>query len=171
MNMGARMAAAAVLIVAGALQPALAGRAAPAAGGSLRLAQAGPAAPDPGVPAPPRIAAEISHAITEALRRFEAMDEGGVLGHVSEQYRTGALTKPVVRRQLQAIFGVYQTVQARVRIDAVRMVGDQAWVFSTGEVVGRLHWVGAWTQVLAWERELEVARREQGVWRLYGYQQ
>ena len=70
-----------------------------------------------------------------------------------------------------AMFALYDTLTVRVRIDTVRMLGDQAWVYSTGEVNGRLQWVGRWVPVLSWQRELEVARRENGVWRLIGYQQ
>jgi hypothetical protein len=51
------------------------------------------------------------------------------------------------------------------------MVGELAWVYSTGEVSGRLRWVGGSVPVLSWQRELEVARRENGRWRLFGYQQ
>ena len=40
-----------------------------------------------------------------------------------------------------------------------------------GDVVGRLRWVGESIPVLAWERELEVARREDGRLHLFGYQQ
>jgi len=58
-----------------------------------------------------------------------------------------------------------------VKIDDVRLVGDLAWVYSTGDVTGRLRMVGGWVPVLSWQRELEVARRENGRWRLYGYQQ
>jgi hypothetical protein len=49
-------------------------------------------------------------------------------------------------------------------------VGEDAWVYSTGELSGRLRGVGMWMSVLSWKREPEVARREQGVWRLYGNQ-
>ena len=58
-----------------------------------------------------------------------------------------------------------------MRIDDVRMVGEHAWVYSTGEVTGRLRWLGGSVPVLSWQRELEVARRENGRWRLYGDQQ
>jgi hypothetical protein len=50
----------------------------------------------------------------------------------------------------------------------VRMVDGAAWVYSTGEVSGRLRGIGAWTTVLSWEREPEVARRESNTWRLAG---
>jgi hypothetical protein len=66
------------------------------------------------------------------------------------------------------MFALYDTVRARVRLDEVRMVDGAAWVYSTGEVSGRLRGIGAWTTVLSWEREPEVARREQNVWRLAG---
>src|SRR5438105_6884486 len=46
----------------------------------------------PGVPASPQTVAEIQQAMDAAVARFDAMDEAGVLGHVSEQYRTGPLT-------------------------------------------------------------------------------
>jgi hypothetical protein len=93
------------------------------------------------------------------------------MAHISEQYRTGAFTKPLVRSQLGTMFRVYEAMRATVRIDEVRIVGDQAWVYSTGEAAGRLPFVGQWITILWWERELEVARRENGTWRLFGYQQ
>lgn len=126
----------------------------------------------PGIPAPPALVQELQALLGQAVQRFEARDLGGVLGHVSEQYRTGPLTKPAIRGQLATMFQVYEALRARVRIDEVRMVGEQAWVYSTGEVTGRLPFVGQWMTVLAWERELEIARREDGgAWRLFGYQQ
>jgi hypothetical protein len=106
-----------------------------------------------------------------AVERFEARDLTGVLAHISEQYRTGPFTKPALRAQLGTMFRVYDAMRARVRIDEVRLVGDQAWVYSTGEAAGRLPFVGQWITILWWERELEVARRENGSWRLFGYQQ
>jgi acetyl-CoA carboxylase alpha subunit len=68
-------------------------------------------------------------------------------------------------------YGVNDAVRARVRLDEVQMVGEHAWVYSTAEVSGRLRFVGAWVVLLSWQRELEVARREAGAWRLFGYQQ
>ena len=94
-----------------------------------------------------------------------------MLAHVSDRYWTSPLTKPALRAQLTALFQIYEVLQARVGIDEVRLVGEHAWVYSTGEVSGRLPFVGAWMTVYGWEWELEVARRENGVWRLYGYQQ
>jgi hypothetical protein len=125
----------------------------------------------PGSPAPPQVVAEIQQTLAAALSRFEAMDTAGVLAHVSEGYRTGPLTKAGIAEQLRAMFALHDEVRARVRIDAVRMVGDHAWVYSTGEVTGRLRVLGGTLPVLSWERELEVARRENGGWRLFGYQQ
>jgi hypothetical protein len=125
----------------------------------------------PGVPAPASVVAEIRQALDDAIRRVEAMDEPALLAHVSEQYRTGPITKAVLREQLRALFAVHDQLKASVRIDEVRIVGDHAWVYSTGEVTGRLRWVGSSVPVLVWERELEVARREAGRWRLFGYQQ
>jgi hypothetical protein len=130
-----------------------------------------PARATAGVAAPPQTVVELRRALDDAVRRFEARDAAGVLGHVSDRYRTSPMTKRRLRDHLDALFGLYDLVRARVRIDEVRLVGDQAWVWSSGEVVGRLAWVGRWMSVLSWERELEVARREGGRWRLYGYQQ
>jgi hypothetical protein len=129
-----------------------------------------PEAP-PGRPAPQGVVAEIQQSLDAAVARFDAMDGAGVLAHVSEQYRTGPLTKAGLAEQLSAIFAIHDQVRARVRIDEVRLVGEHAWVYSTGDVTGRLRYIGGSIPVVTWERELEVARRENGRWRLYGYQQ
>jgi hypothetical protein len=125
----------------------------------------------PGVPAPAAVIEELRAALGLTVQRFEARDLNGVLTAISEQYRTGPFTKPTVRAQLAAMFQVYDAMRAKVRIDEVRMVGEHAWVYSTGEAAGRLPLLGQWITLFWWERELEVARRENGVWRLYGYQQ
>ena len=130
-----------------------------------------PPAEAPGEPAPAHVVAEIRTALDAAISRFAAMDEAGVLAYVSPQYRTGTLTRAGIAEQLRAVFAIHDQVRARVRIDDVRMVGDAAWVYTTGDVTGRLRWVGGSVPVLSWQRELEVARREPGGWRLYGYQQ
>ena len=130
-----------------------------------------PPAEAPGEPAPARVVAEIQTALAAAVSRFAAMDEAGLLAYVSPQYRTGTLTKAGIAEQLRAVFAIHDQVRARVRIDDVRMVGDVAWVYSTGDVTGRLRLVGGSVPILSWQRELEIARREQGGWRLYGYQQ
>ena len=109
--------------------------------------------------------------MADAVARFEARDAEGVLAHVSEQYWTGPLTKRVVRAQLVTLLQIHQQVRARVQLDEVRLVGEHAWVWTTGDMTGQLALVGQWIRLFVWERELEVARREQGVWRLYGYQQ
>ena len=127
--------------------------------------------PRPGVPAPPAVVEEIRASIAHAVERFQARDLDGVLGHISEAYWTGPFGKRSVRSQLLALYQVNQQVRAQVRLDEVRLVGAHAWVWTTGEVTGQLAVVGQWLGLFAWERELEVARREQGVWRLYGYQQ
>jgi len=124
----------------------------------------------PGDPAPPQVVAEIQQTVDAAVARFQAMDEAGVLAHVSDEYRTGSLTKAGIAEQLRAVFAIHDQVKARVRIDAVRMVGDLAWVYSTGEVTGRLRLIGGSTPVASWTRELEIARHENGRWRLVGYQ-
>jgi hypothetical protein len=125
----------------------------------------------PGTPAPQQLVAELQLTLARAVQRFEARDTEGVIAHISDQYRTGPLTKTGIRAQLVGIFTFYEAVRAQVRIDEVRMVGDQAWVWSTGEALGRLPLVGQWMSLFTWERELEVARREGGAWRLFGYQQ
>ena len=132
-----------------------------------------PSAPQarPRSPAPPQTIAEIREVVEGARARFHAMDEAGLLALVSTQYRTDTLTKAGIADQLRTIFTLHDQVRARVRIDDVRMVGEHAWVYSSGQVTGRLRVVGSWILVASWERELEVARRENGRWSLYGYQQ
>src|SRR5262249_39578100 len=127
--------------------------------------------PRPGTAAPPAVVQEIRAAIAQAVERFEARDLDGVLAHVSEEYWTSPLSKRALRAQLLTILQVHQQVQARVRVDEVRLVGPHAWVWTTGDMTGQLAVIGQGVRLFAWERELEVARREQGVWRLYGYQQ
>ena len=124
----------------------------------------------PGVPAPPRVVIELQEELTHAAGRLQAMDEAGVLSHVSDRYRSDAFTKAAVREQLRLLFSLYDTLRSKVQIDEVRTVGEDAWIYSTGEVSGRLRGVGVWMPVLSWKHEPEVARREQGVWRLYGNQ-
>src|SRR5207248_8943955 len=59
------------------------------------------------VPAAPAVVAEVSGLVETARQRFEARDAGGVLAFVSEQYRSGGLTKSAVRQQLLAMLGLY----------------------------------------------------------------
>lgn len=136
-----------------------------AAPGALR-AQAPPAAAAPA--APVATVGELQQTLAAATGRFQAMDAAGVLTYVSDRYRNGPITKASIRDDLLAMFALYDTVRARVRIDEVRMVDGAAWVYSTGEVSGRLRGLGAWTTVLSWEREPEVARRDGAAWRLEG---
>jgi len=124
----------------------------------------------PGVAAPRSVVAELQDTLGHATERLQARDEAGVLGHVSDRYRSGSLTKPAIREQLHALFGVYDTLRAKVQIDEVRAVGEKAWVYSTGEVSGRVRGLGMWMPIFSWKREPEIARREEGVWRLYGDQ-
>lgn len=161
-------------LLGGLLGNAHPGRLAPVAAGAQG---APPPTPDPGTaarpgaPAPPHVVQEIRAVLAQGVQRFEAKDLEGVLGYVSDRYWTGPLTKPALRAQLLGIFQIYQQVRARVRLDEVRLVGEQAWVFSTGEVSGQLPFLGQWMTLFWWERELEVARRENGAWRAFGYQQ
>ena len=127
-----------------------------------------PAPPLPGTPAPPGVVSELQQALADAIARLHAMDEAGVLRHVSDRYRADFLTKPALRQQLRALLTVYDALRANVRIDVVRMLGADAWVYSTGEVSGRARGLGAWMSILSWDHEPQLARREQGVWRLYG---
>jgi hypothetical protein len=143
----------------------------PAAPGPPVAPTAPAADPRPGTPAPQAVVEEIRATIARAVERFEARDAEGVLAHVSEEYWTGPLGKRAVRTQLLTVLQVHQQVRARVELDEVRLVGAHAWVWTTGEMTGQLAMVGQWVRLFVWERELEVARREQGVWRLYGYQQ
>ena len=91
---------------------------------------------------------ELQQALATATERFQALDSPGVLAFVSEQYRNGPFTKTSLREHLQAMFALYDTVRARVRVDDVRLVDGAAWVYSTGEISGRLRGVGLWTSAL-----------------------
>ena len=122
----------------------------------------------PGTPAPASVLRELQQALATAVERFQALDSVGVLAQVSDQYRNGPLSKRSLREHLVAMFTLYDTMRARIRMDEARLVDGRAWVYSTGEVTGRLRGIGAWTSVLSWEREPEVARREHGTWRLVG---
>jgi hypothetical protein len=124
----------------------------------------------PGAPASPNVALELQVALTVAIERFQAMDRAGVLNNISNQYRTQSLTKPAIAEQLRVMFAVYDRVRAQVHFDEVRTAGEQAWVYSTGEVSGRLRGLGTWMPIYSWKHEPEIARREQGIWRLYGDQ-
>jgi hypothetical protein len=139
--------------------------------GSLAAEAQDPEKALPGAPASRNVVLELQQTLTAAIERFQAMDGPGVLSHISNQYRTDSVTKPAIGEQLRVMFALYDTVRAQVRIDEVRTAGEQAWVYSTGEVSGRLRGLGTWMPVLSWKHEPDVVRREQGVWRLYGDQQ
>lgn len=124
--------------------------------------------PAPGASAPEPVTRELQQTLAAATQRFQALDSPGVLAHVSEQYRNGPFTKPALREHLLAMFTLYDTVRARVRVDEIRLVDGAAWVYSSGEISGRLRGVGVWTSALTWEREPDVARKENGAWRLVG---
>jgi hypothetical protein len=140
----------------------------------VALVSASPAAapaPAPLVatPAPPQVVGELTRAVEAARQRFEARDLAGVLAGVSERYRSGGLTKPALREQLNAMFALYQQLRARVSVERVDLVEGRAWIYTRGEVLGRLPLMG-WVTVLAWQGEPEVAHREGAVWRLVGFQ-
>ena len=92
----------------------------------------------PGAPAPRSTVLELQQALAVATARLHAMDEAGVLSHVSDRYRSSSLTKPAIREQLRAVFTLDDTVRAKVELDDVRTSGRDTWVYSTGEVSGRL---------------------------------
>jgi hypothetical protein len=134
--------------------------------------QAGPGlaeAPAPAGAAPAAVVAELVSSLERARARFEARDLAGVLAWVSDRYRSGGLTKAGVREQLAAMFALYQQLRASVTVERAEMVDDGVRVYTTGEVSGRLPVVG-WVTVLTWQGEPEVARREAGGWRLFGFQ-
>ena len=120
-------------------------------------------------PAPPEVIAELQPLVERARQRFEARDAGGVLANVSEQYRTAGMTKASLREQLLAMFTLYDAMRVRLTIDRVQLVEGAVWVYTSGEVTGRLGFLG-WMRVLAWQNEPEVARRESAGWRLFGFQ-
>ena len=137
------------------------------------LAGPPPAAPAPQpksvTPAPLGLVAELRPLVERARQRFEARDAAGVLANVSEQYRSGGLTKAGLREQLVSMFALYDAMRVRLTIDRVDLVDGAVWVYTSGEVTGRLPLLG-WMRVLAWQGEPEVARREGAVWRLFGFQ-
>ena len=127
------------------------------------------AAPLVARPAPPELIGELQPIVERARQRFDARDAAGVLAHVSEQYRSGGLTKADLRQQLLAMFALYEAIRTKVTVDQVQLVEGSVWVYTTGEVSGRLPLFG-WVTILAWQNEPEVARREEAGWRLFGFQ-
>lgn len=120
-------------------------------------------------PAPPATIGELGALVEQARTRFVARDSAGVLAYVADNYRSAGITKSGLRDQLLALYTLYDQVQARVRVDQVQIVDGDAWVYTTGEVNGRLPVVG-WVTVLSWQQEPEVARRLAAGWRLIGFQ-
>jgi hypothetical protein len=120
-------------------------------------------------PAPPELMGELQPIVEQARQRFEARDAAGVLAHVSEQYRSGGFTKADLRQQMLAMFSLYEAIRTKVTIDEVKLVNGSVWVYTTGEISGRLPFLG-WVSVLAWQNEPEAVRREEAGWRLFGFQ-
>ena len=120
-------------------------------------------------PAPPELIGELRPIVELARQRFEARDVTAVLAHVSEQYRSGGFTKADLRQQILAMFRLYEALRTKVTIDQVQLVNGGVWVYTTGEISGRLPFLG-WVSVLAWQNEPEAVRREEGGWRLFGFQ-
>ncbi len=121
------------------------------------------------VPAPPATVGELGALVEQARARFVARDAAGVLAHVAENYRSAGMTKSAVRDQLLVLYSLYDALRARVQVDQVQLVDGDAWIYTTGEIAGRLPVVG-WVTVLSWQREPEVARRQGAGWRLIGFQ-
>ena len=126
-------------------------------------------APRVATPAPPGTANELGAVVEQARLRFVAKDAAGVLAHLADNYRSGGLTKADVREQLLALYSLYEELRARVQLNHVEMVDGNVWLYTTGEITGRLPLVG-WVTVLSWQREPEVARRQGAAWRLVGFQ-
>jgi hypothetical protein len=123
----------------------------------------------PATPAPAELITEVRATLEDARRRFEARDLNGVLSYVSERYRSAGVTKPALREHLAAMFAVYDDLRARVALDAVQLVDGAPWVYTTGQLSGRLPLVGP-APVLNWQRQPEILRREGRAWRLFGFQ-
>ena len=120
-------------------------------------------------PTPPEVVAELQRSIERARQRLEARDASGVLAHVSEQYRSQGLTKAEIGQHLYAMCALYEQLRVRVTVDQTRMVDGVVWVYTTGEVSGRLPFIG-WAPALSWKNQPEVARYEGSAWRLFGFQ-
>src|SRR5262245_1519983 len=132
-------------------------------------APAQPTATRPAASASPETVAELRRTLDRARERLEARDARGVLAHVSERYRSEGLTKADVGQHLIAMCGLYEQIRARVAIDQTRVVDGVVWVYTTGEVSGRLPFVG-WVTALSWQKQPEVVRKEGTAWRLFGFQ-
>jgi hypothetical protein len=137
--------------------------------GATPVAPAQQATPLVARPAPPELIVELRPIVEQARQRFEARDAAGVLAHVSEQYRSGGLTKADLRQQILTMFQLYDAIRTKVTIDQVQLVNGGVWIFTTGEISGRLPFLG-WVPMLSWQNEPEAARREEGGWRLFGFQ-
>jgi hypothetical protein len=137
--------------------------------GATRAAPAQQTPPLVARPAPPELIGELQPVVERARQRFDARDAAGVLAHVSEQYRSGGLTKADLRQQVVAMFTLYEAIRTKVTIDRVQLVNGGVWVYTSGEISGRLPFLG-WVSVLAWQNEPEVVRREEAGWRLFGFQ-
>ncbi len=119
--------------------------------------------------APPEVVAELQRSIERARQRLEARDANGVLAYVSQHYRSQGLTKADVGEHLHAVCNLYEQLRVRVTIDHTRIVDGVVWVYTTGEVSGRLPFIG-WVPALSWRNQPEVARNEGSTWRLFGFQ-
>jgi hypothetical protein len=93
------------------------------------------------------LVSELGPVVERARQRFEARDAAGVLAHVSEQYRSGGSTKADLRQQLLAMFALYEVLSTGVIVGDVQVVDDAVWVYTSGEVSGRLPFLG-WVTVL-----------------------
>ena len=104
-----------------------------------------------------------------------------MLANVSDQYRSAGMTKAALREQLLAMFTLYDAMRVRLTIDRVQLVEGAVWVYTIGEVTGRLGFMG-WMRVLAWQNEpsgtsaaedsnaTNRPSAESAGWRLFGFQ-
>lgn len=125
--------------------------------------------PSPLGPAQDEVA-RLRRLLRAAVRAFEAKDIDAVVAFVSEAYRSGGVTKPLLLVQIQGIFLLYAELRVDLAVRDIRVVGDRAVLTTSGRIRGT-PWIGQGEQVVAeWRDLVEVARREGNRWRLYGDQ-
>jgi ketosteroid isomerase-like protein len=125
--------------------------------------------PSPLGPAQDEVA-RLRRLLRAAVRAFEAKDIEAVMAFVSEAYRSGGVTKPLLRAQVQGLFLLYSALRVDLAVGHIRVEGERALVTTSGRIRG-LPWIGPGEQIMAeWRDLVEVARRERGRWRLFGDQ-
>jgi ketosteroid isomerase-like protein len=115
-------------------------------------------------------AAHLRWLLRAAVRAFEAKEAQAVMALVSDAYRSGGVTKPLLLVQIQGMFLLYAELRVELAVRDIRVVGDRAVLTTSGRIRGT-PWIGQEEQVVAeWRDLVEVARREGKRWRLYGDQ-